>query len=51
MTCPNCGGRLEGDGYTVVFHCERIECPADVEPDANPVYCEEIEDENNQTIS
>ena len=39
MTCPNCGGNMEGDGVTVPFHCERIECPQDLEPDADPVYC------------
>jgi hypothetical protein len=38
MTCPNCGGNLVGDGYTVVLHCETIEVPS-VEPDGHPVFC------------
>lgn len=40
MACPNCGGHMHGDGVTEPYHCERIERP-DIEPDANPVYCEE----------
>lgn len=37
-TCPNCGGPLLGDGYTVVLHCEFAEI-RDQEPDADPIYC------------
>lgn len=29
-----------GDGYTVVLHCERVDAPFDMEPDATPVYCD-----------
>jgi len=39
-SCPNCGGRLVGDGYTLVIHCETIDPPSDVEVDARPIYCE-----------
>ena len=38
--CPKCGGSLYGDGYTMVIHCEFVEVPDGIEPDANPVYCE-----------
>lgn len=41
MPCPNCGGHMHGDGVTEPYHCERIDRP-DVEPDANPVYCESV---------
>jgi hypothetical protein len=39
--CPNCGGRLHGNGYNTVLHCENAEDDAYwyVEPDARPVYC------------
>ncbi len=39
MTCPNCGGTMIGDGYTSVRHCENVDVPEDLEPDAPPVYC------------
>lgn len=41
MKCSKCGGNMEGDGYTWVYHCEFAE-PEDYdshEPDADPVYC------------
>lgn len=38
MPCPNCGGALVGDGYTVTVHCERVTLTSS-EPDASPVYC------------
>ena len=39
--CPVCGGIIEGDGFTVVLHCENVELSdLCVEPDADPVYCE-----------
>ncbi len=38
--CPVCGGRMEGDGFTRVVHCEHVEdLPMDVEADADPIYC------------
>jgi len=42
MPCPNCGGTMEGDGYTEVMHCENADYEAyfDHEPDASPVYCQ-----------
>ena len=43
-TCPNCGGPLLGDGYTVALHCENAEDIAEIEPDAEPVFCESEED-------
>lgn len=42
--CPNCGGLMEGDGYTVVFHCENVDYPFDIEPDSGPLYCDFEED-------
>jgi hypothetical protein len=44
MKCPNCGGDIIGDGYTTAYHCENVECP-NVEPDACPVFCGEVKDE------
>jgi len=38
--CPVCGGEMSGDGYTVVSHCENVDLPLDIEPDAGPIYCE-----------
>jgi len=46
MTCPICGGDIIGDGYTMVLHCENAELPLDVEPDANPIFCEGGEDDD-----
>jgi ribosomal protein L37AE/L43A len=39
--CPKCGGDIDGDGYTEVYHCENAEYDDyyDHEPDANVVYC------------
>ena len=39
--CPNCGGKLHGDGYNAVLRCENAEDDAYwyAEPDARPVYC------------
>ena len=39
MNCKVCGEQMEGDGYTVVVHCPRVDV-SDIEPDCNPVYCE-----------
>lgn len=40
VVCKHCGEYMEGDGYTTVLHCGTIEAPSDVEPDADPIYCE-----------
>lgn len=39
MNCRDCGGDMIGDGYSVVQHCESIDKPEGVEPDAPPVHC------------
>lgn len=39
--CPICGGRIIGDGYTVVRHCENCEEISSYEPDADIVFCKE----------
>jgi hypothetical protein len=40
-TCKNCGGKMIGDGLHTVPHCEHLDDVVfDIEPDANPVYCE-----------
>ena len=44
--CPNCGSDLSGNGYTQVIHCELVDAPLDVEPDASPIYCEYNEPES-----
>ena len=46
-TCPLCGGRTIGDGYSSIIRCENAD-PEDwwySEPDADPVYCDFEEDE------
>ncbi len=40
--CPNCGGDMEGDGYTRVLHCEFVDDILDIEPDANPIFCKDF---------
>jgi hypothetical protein len=39
-TCPNCGGTIEGDGYTTALHCEFVEWDDYMyrEPDYGVVY-------------
>lgn len=40
---------MVGDGYTMVRHCEFVDVPFGVEPDAGPIYCEnETDPETNQ---
>ena len=34
-----------GDGYKTVAHCEFVDVPEDIEPDADPIYCTLDEDE------
>ena len=43
--CVNCGGAIIGDGHTLVKHCEFVDIPPDVEPDAPIMYCKEETDE------
>lgn len=38
--CSKCGGDMVGDGYTAVPHCEYATAYDDLEPDADPVYCD-----------
>jgi hypothetical protein len=42
--CKICGGEMYGDGYSTPLHCESVESPDWLEPDANPVYCPKEED-------
>ena len=37
--CKDCGGNMNGDGYTSVMRCEFHEGPDDVAPDSGPLYC------------
>jgi hypothetical protein len=41
MYCDNCGERMCGDGFTVVWHCPNApwEAWADHEPDATAIHC------------
>lgn len=40
MNCKNCNERMEGDGYTLAYHCPTVELEGvGIEPDADPVYC------------
>jgi hypothetical protein len=39
--CPNCGGSMVGDGYTMYRHCENLEHTyQDREPDSPPIFCQ-----------
>jgi hypothetical protein len=51
MSCPKCGGDIIGDGYTSVMHCEYAEDSEYEyhEPDANPVWCNFEEEEDEPT--
>lgn len=50
-TCPDCGGSLLGDGFTEVIHCERVSISnLNVEPDSDPVFCQNQEDEDIEII-
>ena len=42
MKCSNCGGNMEGNGYSKVLHCEFADEGSyeHHEPDANPVMCD-----------
>lgn len=45
MTCIKCGGTMIGDGYNSPFHCEYKDISARfLEGDANPVYCDFIDE-------
>ena len=50
-TCPICGGNLIGDGYSSVVHCENVDAPIDVEPDADVIYCTNVCKNCNKEIS
>lgn len=40
FVCKHCGKRMEGDGYTTVYHCPNVDIIGEgYEPDAEPVYC------------
>lgn len=43
-TCVCCGGRLIGDGYQTVVHCEYAEDIESYEPDSGIVFCTHKED-------
>lgn len=44
MHCPMCGGTMIGDGFGAVIHCENVDRDiwGDYEPDAKPIYCDEV---------
>lgn len=41
-TCKECGGAMIGDGYKLVYHCENFYDIYDKEPDAGPIYCDNV---------
>ena len=45
--CPNCGGTLNGDGYTTPVSCEFANTPDGAEPDSGPYYCGFTEEEES----
>ena len=53
MRCKDYGGRMIGDGFTVVIHCEEADDSLcwDHEPDAAPVYCGRGDDDETQRAS
>lgn len=48
MVCKNCGEVMSGDGYKEYLHCPYADSGFDnaPEPDANPIFCEDLEEEN-----
>ena len=50
MSCPICGGTLVGDGYTLVVHCENLGDVPNVEPDAGPLYCNYLTEEEMKEV-
>lgn len=48
--CPNCGGTMIGDGYTLVRHCETVDVSGECyEPDCNPIYCNPIDEDSAES--
>lgn len=43
-TCPNCGGKIIGDGYTTPLRCEEATADDLTEPDGRVILCELFED-------
>lgn len=41
--CYNCGGKILGDGVTLIRHCENADVPLEAEPDAPTVFCSPAE--------
>lgn len=39
MSCPYCGGRVLGNGYTSPLVCENAAAPDGAEPDSGPWFC------------
>lgn len=52
-TCPNCGGSMVGDGFSVVRHCELADDVSvwDSEPDAPAILCVEEDGEAAESQS
>ena len=49
-TCSVCGGRMVGDGYTMVQHCENSTLDiSDIEPDAPAIPCRRSESARCET--
>jgi hypothetical protein len=43
---------MEGDGYTLVYHCPTIDVSdLCIEPDANPVYCKTDMQSNSSDVT
>lgn len=53
MICSNCNEDMLGDGHTSVIHCPNADESLYEfhEPDANPVYCEELVLPDGTTLS
>lgn len=50
IPCPRCGGSMIGDGYSKVAHCEFVDPYPDAEPDADPIYCDYRDDDNDGVL-
>lgn len=48
--CKNCGGKIEGDGYTTPLHCENVflDLFSGIEPDAKIIYCTDNDSEDTE---
>jgi hypothetical protein len=48
--CPDCGGTIVGDGYTMARHCEYVDLPDGREADAPLLTCGFTDEESEEEL-